>query len=118
MARGLGTRLWDEMKGDAHAAFKPGKARTRTLRYFLSEMRKPGAKPKKIHLVGHSTGGVLLAHLLHALRAEPMEISSCTLLAPACSTELYNERYLPALKGETNLELLGLDVLSLDDRLE
>ena len=117
-ARPLGTRLWDEMKNDALIAFEPAGAGTKSLKHFLRELRKPDAKPKKIHLVGHSTGGILIAHLLHALRNEAVPIETCTLLAPACRVDLYNERYLPVLTNKTNLRLGKLDVLNLSKRLE
>jgi len=117
--RGLGTRLWDEMKKDALVGFKPSGAGTRTIKHFLNAFREsPANRPKKIHLVGHSTGAVLIAHLLHALRDVSVTIESCTLLAPACSIALYNERYLPALLGKTAINLRRLDILNLSERLE
>lgn len=70
VVRGVGTRLWEEMKRDAFRAFDKSGAGTKTLRHFLKALRKPGAKKKRIHLVGHSTGGIAIAHMLHALRNE------------------------------------------------
>ena len=115
-----GRALWREMKLDAAEAFKgrtgPG---TQTLGAFLAAFAKPGARPKKIHLVGHSTGGILHAHLIEAMSAikAKMRFSSVSLLAPACSIELFKRAYLPHLKGGP----FGVDVLNvynLIDRLE
>ena len=110
-------------KNDARIAFEPGKAGTTTLEHFLEKTPRKGKKAnkghaKKVHLVGHSTGGVLIAHLLHALSGISMHISTCTLLAPACSVDLYNECYVPALSGKKKLKLDGLSVLNLNERLE
>ena len=45
-------------------------------------------RPKKIHIVGHSTGAILLAALLEGLQDEWGEdaprVQTCCLLAPAC----------------------------------
>jgi pimeloyl-ACP methyl ester carboxylesterase len=118
VARPLGTRLWDEMKIDADRAFaNQTAAGTKSARLFLDALEDADQK-KKIHLVGHSTGAVLIAHMLRALRNEDVKIESCTLLAPACTIELYDSHYVPVLRGRENLKLGRLDVLNLSDRLE
>ena len=84
-ARRPGRALWREMKSDAALAFtnknSPG---TQTLMAFLDAFAAPSAKPKKIHLVGHSTGGILHAHLLDALASQKVKLrlASVNLLAP------------------------------------
>lgn len=118
LLRRPGRMVWEEMKQDAFDAFSPGGAGTKSLEHFLKQLLAPLATKKQIHLVGHSTGGVLIAHLLHALRNEDVRIESCTLLGPACTVDLYHQRYVPALTGKTKLTLAGLQVLNLRDRLE
>lgn len=68
--RSLGTRLWDEMKSDARLPFEPKGAGDVTLRSFVEQFAKRAVanRPIKLHLVGHSMGAVLLAHLLAAPR--------------------------------------------------
>ncbi len=116
-----GTLLWDEMKRDADDAFKRNGAGTQCLRAFIKSLKEAaqnGYKKKKIHLVGHSTGGILLAHLIKALSSENVKIDSCGLLAPACSVDLYHSHYLPSVTRGTNLKLDSLHVHNLNDSLE
>jgi hypothetical protein len=67
----------------------------------------------ELHVVGHSAGGIFHAPLVQyltgrgAIGAGPMasskatglglKIDSCTLWAPACTTQLFKESYLPAI---------------------
>ncbi len=115
---GLGTKVWDEMKRDARQAFAKRGAATRTAQIFVDEMSAKGATKKKIHLVGHSTGAVLFAHMLKAFAGQSWTIETCTLLAPACSVDLYDRAYVPVLRGKTKLKLGSLEVLNLNKRLE
>ena len=115
-----GRALWREMKSDAKGAFarldSPG---TQTLAAFLTAFARPGATPKKIHLVGHSTGGILHAHLIEALAAQQMKlrIGSVSLLAPASTVELFKSAFLPNLRAGA----FGIDamhVYNLTDKAE
>jgi len=116
-----GTILWEEMKNDANDAFKANGAGTQSLKFFIKNMRtaiKNGSKKKKIHLVGHSTGAILLAHLIKVLASEDIMIESCNLMAPACRVDLYNSHYLPSLQGKTKLKIKRLNIYNLGDSLE
>ncbi|HUT23489.1 MAG TPA: C1 family peptidase [Sumerlaeia bacterium] len=126
LTRRPGTLLWKEMKKDARVAFEgpaDSPAGVETLRIFLEAFANGngGVRPKKIHMAGHSTGGVLLAHLLEAtrrLRTE-FEIESVSLLAPACRVELFRDGYVPALKGgHGGARVRKLNVYNLTDELE
>ena len=104
-----GRALWREMKTGARSPFEAGRRRgRRRCGYFIDELdqrRTPGKI--EIHLVGHSTGAILLAWLLNALEEEvapEMRIASCTLMAPACSVDLFRSHYLP-LPGQRPVEL-------------
>ncbi len=78
----------------------------------------------QIHLAGHSTGAVLLGHLLNALDVLdlPDLIESCSLMAPACSIDFYQEHYVPRLKGQekskTKVKLPTLSIFNLSEQLE
>jgi hypothetical protein len=98
---GVGTRLWRAMKADARLPFEPDRAGSRAIRIF-AEALAGGATPTSLHLVGHSTGAVLLGHLLAALDRElggAVPIESCTLMAPACTLAFARTHFLPRLGG-------------------
>jgi pimeloyl-ACP methyl ester carboxylesterase len=97
LARKPVTPLWEEMKRDARIPFDRDGDGAKAVESFVAAF---GGTNMKIHLVGHSTGAVLLGHLLAALdRAvggAPV-IASCTLLAPACTMDFFKEMYRPRL---------------------
>ncbi len=115
-----GRALWREMKSDAALAFtnknSPG---TQTLMAFLEAFDAPAAKPKKIHLVGHSTGGILHAHLLDALALQKVKLrlASVNLLAPAGTVDLFRKSYLPTL-GSGQFGVERMHVYNLNEKLE
>ena len=122
LTRRPGRALWREMKFGAAASFaKTTTPGSRTMAAFLDAMRAPGATPKKIHMVGHSTGGILLAHLLQAMTRQGVEtrVSSVNLLAPAATLDLFDTCYAPLLKAPARK--FGIDrmgVYNLDEGLE
>ncbi|MBU1568410.1 MAG: C1 family peptidase [Proteobacteria bacterium] len=112
------TPIWEEMKNDAFLPFelqKKGKISDGLLviKAFAEAFQDTHIK---IHLAGHSTGAVLLGHLLHALDTlgRPDLIDSCSLMAPACSIDFYKEHYEPRLQKQSKgKELTGLPDLTL-----
>lgn len=116
------TPIWDEMKRDAQLPFKVEGDKESdglfVIRTFAEALK--GTKVK-IHLAGHSTGAVLLGHLLRALDVLKYKelISSCSLMAPACSLDFYRENYAPRLgKAAAGVVLPALDIYNLDAKLE
>ncbi len=117
------TPLWDEMKRDARLPFEVddnGKIPDglEAIKIMADTLKGKGMK---FHLAGHSTGGVLLGHLLQALDTLNIKnlISSCTLFAPACSVEFYEKHYAPRLaKNFGGVKLPVLDVYNLNEKLE
>lgn len=95
-----GRAVWREMKKGANLPFDPGGAGTQTIGAFLDAFSQPGAQPKKIHIVGHSTGAILLASLLEALGtfANAPRVQTCLLMAPACTQDTFNQVYRPLLR--------------------
>jgi predicted esterase len=117
LVRRPGTLLWGEMKQDAEQAFERTGAGTDALERFVTHLSKN--KPiKKFHLAGHSTGAIVLAHLLQVIRRRNIRFDSCSLMAPACSIDLYNESYLPVISNKTKVKLRNFAIYNLKDALE
>jgi hypothetical protein len=117
-----GRAIWREMKKGANKPFEPDRAGTQTISAFLDALAKPGALPKKLHMVGHSTGAILLASLLDTLGQlnKPPRVQTCQLLAPACTHGVFNEVYRQLLK-ERDSGKFGIGrmrIYNLEDRLE
>lgn len=116
-----GRALWREMKQGARSPFIRNNAGTKTLKAFLQAFARSDNDALPIHLVGHSTGAILLANLLMELKkqAPKLRIASCTLYAPACHMDVFNEIYKPLLLSNSNT--FGIDKLNLyilTDKLE
>lgn len=120
--RPAGRAIWREMKQGATSPFDNDGAGTQTVQAFIDAFAAQDATPKQIHIVGHSTGAILLARLLDALghldRAP--RIRTCLLLAPACTHTDFNTSYRPLLRNRQP-GTLGIDrmrIYNLDTDLE
>jgi hypothetical protein len=116
------TPLWEEMKRDAHGPFDLATAGTpdglEAIKIMAKTLKGTGIK---FHLAGHSTGGILIGHLLNALDALKINdlISSCTLFAPACTIGFYENHYEPRLQPKhKGTRLPVLDIYNLTGKLE
>jgi hypothetical protein len=128
LARRLSGRAsWKEMKENALLASAPGGAARLIVEHVAAlKKRMPGLK---IHLVGHSAGAILLAPLVQLLTSSgeiasgPMQgatgagltVTTCTLWAPACTTGLFRETYLPAILSS---DIESFTQYSLNDQAE
>lgn len=103
IARGPGTAVWRDMKRDAGQSFRSSGGGRQALKTLLDGNAKR-SKPLLIHLVGHSAGSILLAHLLDAMDAmNPLKdpVKSCSIMAPACTVDLFKKSYQPRI-GKTD----------------
>lgn len=117
LLRSPGTLLWEEMKLDARQAFARDGAASDALNRFLANLQKTD-KPMKLHLVAHSTGAVALGALLESFRRRRLDFDTCSLMAPACTLEWYEENYLPALEEGSKLRIHDMAIYNLKDKLE
>ncbi|HEX6121359.1 MAG TPA: C1 family peptidase [Dongiaceae bacterium] len=119
---GVGTRLWNEMKADAWTPFQGLGAGTVALQLFIAQLMKRKT-PMKVHLAGHSTGGVLIGHLLAALDGlmpEGAAVDNCLLMAPACRIDFFQDKYRPRLgsSASTPVRIQNMKVYNLTDEAE
>lgn len=116
--RRIGRRLWEEMKGGAKSAFARNGAGTATMKKLA---KIPSQTNAKVHLCGHSTGAILMGHLLDAIDGQTVwkgRIATCSLLAPAATVEFYRNTFEPRLKGRRQVNLPGLTTYHLTDEQE
>ncbi len=119
--RKAGRAVWREMKDDAKISFYNNRAGIKTIRTFIKNLLVTGKLSKNIHVIGHSTGGILLAHFIEAFKkiAPEQKITTCSLMAPACTVDLFNAHYKPHLGSKTSK--FGIDkmtIYNLSDELE
>ena len=116
-----GRALWREMKAGASLPFLPDCAGTQTLKIFLDELARKDSANLTVHIVGHSTGAILLAYLLDAMEelAPELRLGSCSLLAPACTLDLFRSHYYPYLvTDKDNFGIDKMQIYSLTDKQE
>ncbi|WP_374313447.1 hypothetical protein [Dongia sp.] len=115
---GVGTKLWNEMKADARLPFEPTRDGEASIQLFVDQLKarvQAGLPSLEIHLAGHSTGAILIGHLLTALdRVLPagVHVQSCSLMAPACSIEFFQQCYRPRL-GKSSQAATKIDRLKI-----
>jgi Papain family cysteine protease len=96
LVSGLGTLEWDEMKENAEAASTNSKGGLQMLYQELKKDEHAALRPRlRFHLIGHSAGAVLHAHLAEALVRAGLEVDGIYFLAPACRVDLFKAKLLP-----------------------
>ena len=110
LARALGGKsIWDEIKRNAIAASVGRGAAVQVVDLLKAFAGKH--KDLELHLVGHSAGSILLAPIVGLLGERRLPVATCTLWAPACTVDLFNTAYLPALKKKA-IEQFAVFLLS------
>ncbi|MCP5006368.1 MAG: C1 family peptidase [Planctomycetes bacterium] len=126
---GIGKILWDEAKENAILASQSGpnnqKGGARLVLDYLDTLMNQDPSVE-VHVAGYSAGGVFHAPLAQLFATNgtindgPMtgeqgygqKISSCTLLAPACTIDSFKKTYLPVIKPNGLLEKFALFTLN------
>jgi len=102
LARVIGGKSqWDEMKENAIAASQPGGGLA-LVADLLRDLTKR-FRSLRIHLVGHSAGSILFGGFVDRLAnggSNAVPIETCTLWAPACTMDVYQNLYRPAIDSE------------------
>ena len=114
-----GRALWREMKRGASNPFEEEGAGSLVVRDIIGAVR---SNPNlKLHFAGHSTGGILLANLLECAAHEfndGLQVDSISLMAPACTNDLFESHYRPQLEGSGAVDIKNMAVYSLSNKLE
>jgi len=124
-----GRALWREMKRGARKPFNASGAGTKALKPMLDAIATNNARrdddlpPIALHLVGHSTGAILLGYLLSRLaqlgRRPKPRIATVHLLAPAASIDFYENKFQQRLGDKaTGAVVENLNIINLNDELE
>ena len=100
LVSGLGTLEWDEMKENAEAASKNSKGGLQMLYQELLKPEHAALRSRlRFHLIGHSAGAILHAHLGAALARAGLEVDGAYFLAPACRVDLFESKLLPLYRS-------------------
>jgi len=100
LVSGLGTLEWDEMKQNAEAAStNPNGGLQMLYRELLDPKHDDIRSRLRFHLVGHSAGAVLHAHLGAMLVEAGLNVDGIYFLAPACRVELFEQKLMPCYKN-------------------
>lgn len=127
LGKEAGSYAWRNMKQDAFAAFdeayedKGYDGGFRGLAPLLTGLDKSPKRPR-LHLVGHSAGAIVIGNLLSALqrfKLKNIQLGGIHLMAPACTTQFFDDHYGPYLKGKGALKLQDkIYLYNLTDELE
>ena len=112
---GLG-KFWSQMKGNAKGASLPDTDPVRGATYLAQQLGAMAEEEDiEIHLVRHSAGSIFHAHLLDQLIGRAPKVKTMTLLATACTVDLFDEK-IWSQYSKGNLE--RLTVFNLKDKFE
>jgi len=87
------------MKENAIAASQPGGGLA-LVADLLRDLTKR-FRSLRIHLIGHSAGSILLGGLIERMASgsKGVPVETCTLWAPACTMDVYQNQYLPSIRS-------------------
>ena len=107
---GTGKAEWDEMKENARLATESTKATHGAdggARLFLAGLERLFKRypSLEVHIAAHSAGSIFMAPVVARLTGDVgagglgRTVATCSLWAPACTMELFDATYLPAIQG-------------------
>lgn len=95
-----GTEMWGEMKQNAHA-ISANKQSGAALLYAAFAKSAAGKQPVRFHLVGHSAGSIVHAHIIDALARQQVKFESVSFMAPAVRHDTFDKLVRPRLTDGT-----------------
>jgi hypothetical protein len=95
----LGTEVWSEIKENAELITGSGHGGGMILYKAATESAAFNPRRDRIHLVGHSAGSVVHAHLVDALAPRGWKFQTVNFMAPAARVDLFEEKLLPHIKS-------------------
>jgi Papain family cysteine protease len=112
---------WDKMKANALAATEQAKGGARiaaiAIKDYYDGLSSQDKANFELHLVGHSAGSIFLAPFIQFLTVDcGLAIESCTLWAPACTVDVFQQFYVPAAGGARTIRRFSL--FTMDDTTE
>lgn len=101
MTRKVGRALWREMKYGARSPFSKDSSDGSDAINRILDAVESIDKAINIHVIGHSTGAILHAHLLRKVNEQRpgIRIETCSLLAPAATNALFESHYIPLISS-------------------
>jgi hypothetical protein len=95
----LGTEVWDEIKENGELI--TGSAHGGGMILYKAATESPAFNPRRdrLHLVGHSAGAVVHAHLVDALAPRGWKFHTLNLMAPAARIDLFKAKLLPYIRS-------------------
>jgi hypothetical protein len=94
-----GTAVWDEMKENAHLIGASPQGGGHVLYDAALSSKAFKASRDRIHLIGHSAGGIVHAHLADTLARKRWHLSSVNLMAPAATVGLFDQKLRPHVES-------------------
>lgn len=94
-----GTEMWGEMKQNA-MTISANKQSGAAQLYDMFSKSAAASRPIRFHLVGHSAGSIVHAHIIDAL-ADRVKFESVNFLAPAVRRDTFDKLVLPRLQDGT-----------------
>jgi len=92
-----GHEIWGEMKQNAHAISKSRQSGAAKL-WGAFRRSGVGAKAVRFHLVGHSAGSIVHAHIIDALARLGMSFESVSFMAPAVRCDTFDDLVRPHIR--------------------
>ncbi|WP_201774015.1 N-acetylmuramidase domain-containing protein [Pseudoxanthomonas suwonensis] len=106
IARPLGRPLWNEMKDNAaRISSNPASGVRQLFDLYKAKGKEYGLPKVRLHLIGHSAGGILHSHLGAAAIAAGFDLRSVSLIAPAVRIDEF-DRTLGKAVLKTGTKLL------------
>jgi hypothetical protein len=107
LARGLtGKAEWDEIKENARLASESATGAARFVAEQVRTLAAASGVALELHLVAHSAGSIFLGPMIDVLTqpvpgivAPPVRVETTTVWAPACTIDLFDKAYAPALES-------------------